>query len=111
MIISFIGGGIVAYSAATWSTKQRESADAAKSAAAAIVYNRGVLQLIEEGDTTNAIRQLRSHLTVPMLLDLSLRELAPTPKHTNLFKVFEQAKVEFGSAPSPTNILQMFEER
>ena len=100
IMIALIGGGFVGYSAARWSTKEQESSGVAKSAAAAIAYNRGVLNSIEKGDTTNAIRQLRSHLvTQTMLLGLSLRELPPNPKYTNLFKIFEQSKDEFGSTP------------
>lgn len=110
IILSFIGGGFAGYSAATWSTKEQESAGVAKSAAAAIVYNRGVLNSIEKGDTTHAMRQLRSYLTVQtMLLDRSLRELPPNPKYTNLFKIFEQSKDEFGPIYSPHDVLRMFE--
>ena len=98
IMISLIAGGFVGYSAAKWSTKEQESSGVAKSAAAAIVYNRGVLNSIEKGDTTHAIRQLRSHLiTQTGLLGLSLRELPPNPKYTNLFKIFEQSRGEFGS--------------
>src|SRR5688572_11532627 len=97
IIISFIGAGIVGYATAKWSTKEQESSGVAKSAAAAIVYNRGVLNSIEKGDTNHAIRQLRSHLvTQTTLLGLSLQGLPPNPKYTNLFKIFEQAKDEFG---------------
>jgi hypothetical protein len=113
--IGFVIGGCVGYSAATWSRKETETVSVAKSSAASIVYNRGVLDAIEKGDTTNAdttnaVRKLRSKLIAEtMMLETCLRELPPTPKYTNLFKIFERSKDKFGSLPSPNDYFRISE--
>ena len=78
---------------ATWSKKENESADVARSSAAAIVHNGTLLRSIENGKTEHAVMLLKSTLTVQaMLLEGSLNELPASRRHTNLVRILEGTK-------------------
>lgn len=62
--IAFVSGGFVGYMAATWSKKENESADVARSSAAAIVHNGNVLRSIENGKTEHAV-MLHNYVNSP----------------------------------------------
>ena len=92
-LVCLIVGAVAGFFAARRSNENTRLHDGALSCAGSITRDSATLQLLNSGNTTGAVQNLRSHMSIEtMLLGKFLDELPPPQRDTNLVGVLDRAR-------------------